>query len=97
MRLNACVRSSDLVARLGGDEFVVLTHGALGVDGVAELAQRIEAAFRTPVAVREGARVSARASVGGTRFRAGEDSRQVLHRADTAMYQAKKGNLPVLH
>jgi len=96
-RLNACVRSSDLVARLGGDEFVVLTHGTLGADGVAELAERIEAAFRTPVAVREGARVEARASVGGTRFRTGEDSRQVLHRADTAMYQAKRGNLPVLH
>ncbi|MEV6931278.1 GGDEF domain-containing protein [Dactylosporangium sp. NPDC051485] len=95
-RLNGCVRAGDVVARLGGDEFVVLTHGALGADGVPELARRIEEAFRKPVAVLGGALVEARASVGGTRFAAGEQTRHVLHRADIAMYEAKRGAVTVL-
>ena len=96
-RLNACVRTGDLVARLGGDEFVVLTRGALGAAALPDLADRIEAAFRAPVAVLDGTLVEARASVGGTRFTAGEPSRNVLHRADTAMYEAKRGAVAVLH
>ncbi|GAA2613086.1 hypothetical protein GCM10010399_49970 [Dactylosporangium fulvum] len=89
-RLTACVRTGDLVARLGGDEFVVLTHGAPGADGVPRLAARVEDAFRSPVALLDGSHVEARASVGATRFRAGEESRAVLHRADIAMYEAKQ-------
>ncbi|MEU7869745.1 hypothetical protein [Dactylosporangium sp. NPDC049140] len=33
----------------------------------------------------------------GTRFAAGEESRVVLHRADTAMYEAKRGAAVVLN
>ncbi|MGI5237133.1 diguanylate cyclase domain-containing protein [Dactylosporangium sp. CA-139066] len=95
-RLGGCVRTGDLVARLGGDEFVVLTHGALGAGALPDLAARIESAFRPPVAVLDGTLVEARASVGGTRFAAGEPSRNVLHRADTAMYEAKRGAMAVL-
>ncbi|MFF5227159.1 diguanylate cyclase domain-containing protein [Dactylosporangium sp. NPDC000521] len=89
-RLGACVRTGDLVARLGGDEFVVLTHGTLGTSGVPELAERIRAAFTEPIAVRGTSSVAARASVGGTRFHLGEEPQHVLHRADIAMYEAKR-------
>ncbi len=92
-RLAAQARTGDLVARLGGDEFVVLTHGTLGADGVPELADRIRRAFTEPVTLRgtgtDTHTVVTRASVGGTRFQPGEASQQVLHRADTAMYEAK--------
>src|SRR5262249_15637684 len=74
----------------------VLTHGALGAGGVTDFAARIEAAFRTPVAVCGVELVEARASVGGTRFRAGEESQHVLHRADPAMHEAKRGTVAVL-
>ncbi|MEV0129935.1 GGDEF domain-containing protein [Dactylosporangium sp. NPDC050688] len=93
-RLTAESRTGDLVARLGGDEFVVLTHGALGANGLPELAGRIRRSFTEPITLTgAGAAprmVTARASVGGTRFHAGEQPRRVLHRADTAMYEAKR-------
>ncbi|WP_433079149.1 diguanylate cyclase domain-containing protein [Dactylosporangium sp. CA-052675] len=90
-RLGGCVRAGDVVARLGGDEFVVLTHGAAGAAAVPELAGRIGEALTEPIVVTGGETVRARASIGGTRFAAGEESRVVLHRADTAMYSAKRG------
>ncbi|WP_433049616.1 diguanylate cyclase domain-containing protein [Dactylosporangium sp. CS-033363] len=95
-RLGGCIRAGDVVARLGGDEFVVLTHGTLGATGVPELAERVESAFAAPISVLDGTLVQARASVGGTRFAAGEESRVVLHRADIAMYEAKRGAYAVL-
>ncbi|MEV4139578.1 sensor domain-containing diguanylate cyclase [Dactylosporangium sp. NPDC049742] len=89
-RLGACIRTGDLVARLGGDEFVVLTHGTLGASGVPDLAERIRHAFTEPIAVRGSSSVTARASAGGTHFHLGEEPQHVLHRADTAMYEAKR-------
>ena len=93
-RLTAEARTGDLVARLGGDEFVVLTHGALGANGLPELTRRIQRSFTEPITLTgAGAAprtVTARASVGGTRFHAGEQPQHVLHRADTAMCEAKR-------
>ncbi|MFI5914926.1 diguanylate cyclase domain-containing protein [Dactylosporangium sp. NPDC051541] len=95
-RLSGCVRPGDLVGRLGGDEFAVLTHGAGGAAGVPELAARVESAFADPITVLPGPPIEARASVGGTRFTAAEESRVVLHRADIAMCAAKGRTAPVL-
>jgi diguanylate cyclase (GGDEF)-like protein len=96
-RLGAQARTGDLVARLGGDEFVVLTHGTLGASGVADLAERIRVAFADPITLRGTDTVAARASVGGTRFSASEDAQHVLHRADTAMYEAKRALVTVCY
>ena len=75
-----CVRESDVVARLGGDEFGVL---AVDWDGpVPEaLVERVTDALA-------GAGVAA--SVGGAVPELGESLLTTFHRADEAMYEAKR-------
>jgi diguanylate cyclase (GGDEF)-like protein len=87
-RLRAAVRAEDMVARLAGDEFVVLTRGCVSETMLAELRDRTATAFATPVDLL-GQEVTVRASIGSTTFHAGENSEEVLHRADLAMYEAK--------
>jgi diguanylate cyclase len=103
-RLSANTSRADVVARLGGDEFAVL-FGA-GATSPEQLAGRIIAAFDEPVVI-DGESVEVRLSVG----LAVADSRtitgsELMHRADTAMYTAKRsgagglaifGDPPVLH
>ena len=87
-RVTHCVRSTDTVARLGGDEFaVLLPDGDLSrATGVAE---RILAHLQQPLNV--GGRVLfVTASVGGALTRPAESAAELLHRADTAMYTAKR-------
>jgi diguanylate cyclase (GGDEF)-like protein len=83
------LRSGDLVARLGGDEFAILAagltlrqaEGRLAVIGAA-----VRAACR-PL-VEEG--LSASISIGVAECSAGDTLQSVQHRADTALYQAKR-------
>lgn len=85
-RLATAVRDEDLVARTGGDEFVVVAHGASPDQG-AELADRLQAAFRLPFAV-PGGRVRLGVSVGLAHTRGPVDD-ETLARADRNMLAAK--------
>ena len=87
-RLGGCVRATDTVARLGGDEFVMVLDGS---DPAAadEVAERMAAALREPVAV-EGHELTVGASIGIADGRTGDDPSVLLRRADIAMYAAKK-------
>jgi diguanylate cyclase (GGDEF)-like protein len=87
-RLKAAVGERDLVARLAGDEFVVLKRDCASEADLAELRDRAATAFTAPVTL-DGRDVAVRASIGATLFLGGEDSEDVLHRADLAMYEAK--------
>jgi diguanylate cyclase (GGDEF)-like protein/PAS domain S-box-containing protein len=49
MRLQRCIRASDVVARLGGDEFVVLVQGIDDDKNVETIAQKILATLFKPV------------------------------------------------
>jgi diguanylate cyclase (GGDEF)-like protein len=84
------VRADDLAARIGGDEFVVLITGVPDPDQAVAAAQRILAtAAATPV--RLGADVlPIRASIGVATERPGDTPKELLRRADIAMYQAKR-------
>jgi diguanylate cyclase (GGDEF)-like protein len=88
-RLRATMRSGDTVARLGGDEFAILLED--GGDP-PELAARVLTALEVPVPI--GARrVPVNASIGMTTVRPEQsltDSQELLKRADTAMYAAKR-------
>ncbi|NYI41147.1 GGDEF domain-containing protein [Demequina lutea] len=87
-RLRDCVRGSDLVARVGGDEFAVLLDNPQ--DGTDEIAQRIVDAMAKPFMVSAGT-ASVSASVGVVVFDGvGRTAEELLHEADTSMYQAKR-------
>jgi diguanylate cyclase (GGDEF)-like protein len=89
--LQGNVRGSDVVARFGGEEFVVLLPEAT-LAQACEVAERVIAAVAalepaTPtgeplrVTVSVGVAVLASTDSGGT---------SLLHRADAALYQAKR-------
>lgn len=80
--LTAVGRPGDTPGRLGGDEFVLLCPDCGGGEGLARLADRIEAllAEREP---------PVRVSIGAVVSHGGESADDVLHRADLAMYDRK--------
>jgi diguanylate cyclase (GGDEF)-like protein len=77
------------VARLGGDEFVVLITDLPDEPSAVATAERIlAAAAATPVRVGDDP-VTVRASIGVATGQVGDTPRELLRRADTAMYRAK--------
>ncbi|GIJ59974.1 GGDEF domain-containing protein [Virgisporangium aurantiacum] len=87
--LSRQVRGSDTAARLGGDEFAVVLTGMTGADA-GHLAQRVLDAAREPVTV-AGRTLPIRASIGvAVSEPCGTEARDLLHRADVAMYRAKR-------
>ena len=87
-RLTGDVRAEDVVARLGGDEFAVLLAEA-DDERLRDVAGRLLTSLRAPV-VLSGTTLSVTASVGGALGAPGDTAETLLHRADTAMYEAKR-------
>jgi diguanylate cyclase (GGDEF)-like protein/PAS domain S-box-containing protein len=89
-RMQATVRKSDTVARLGGDEFTVILEDIQDVQDAHALAQKLIERARTPVPL-EGGPLSVSASIGVAMSVRGDlDGLALLHRADTALYEAKR-------
>ncbi|WP_343625902.1 GGDEF domain-containing protein [Roseateles puraquae] len=89
-RIQSLVRHGDLVARLGGDEFAVLIKGGDAHGASTQLAERFTRAMHEPVAC-TGVDLRSTASVGIAVGRTGvDDCEHVVHRADMAMYEAKR-------
>ncbi|GAB7039599.1 MULTISPECIES: putative bifunctional diguanylate cyclase/phosphodiesterase [Catenuloplanes] len=93
--LRGTVRSTDIAARVGGDEFVIVLFDLDGSSALAEasaVAERVLAAFAaTPIEVGEH-RIFAHASIGVAVSTGDEDPKAVQHRADLAMYEAKRND-----
>jgi diguanylate cyclase (GGDEF)-like protein/PAS domain S-box-containing protein len=88
-RITSSVRVDDVVARFGGDEFVVLlTSIRVEADAVA-VAENIRHAIAAPITTDHG-ELDVTASIGLTVARSGEDPHEALHRADAALYRAKR-------
>jgi diguanylate cyclase (GGDEF)-like protein len=90
-RLHANCRPQDAVIRMGGDEFLVLLRD-IREDAATAMATRIVRAIEEPVEYRgEELRVSASVGIAvvGTGITLG-DTEEILHRADIAMYEAKR-------
>lgn len=84
-------RTMDLTARAGGEEFAMLLPGT-DLEGANRLAERVLEAFRALQVPFDGERLSVSASVGAaTSLDPGEDSEELLRRADRALYLAKAG------
>src|SRR3984957_1322729 len=89
-RLVACVRRSDTVSRLGGDEFVVLLYQVEHAEDAAFISKKILSSLAEPFFV-EQKHLDISASIGVSTYPGdGQDAETLLHKADTAMYAAKK-------
>ena len=89
-RLTDGVREADTVARFGGDEFVVYLSEVQSTEAVARLAEKILRQLAEPYSLGE-LTVTVSASIGAALFPLdGEDVDQLIARADSAMYAAKR-------
>lgn len=88
-RLLTCLRDSDTVARYGGDEFVLILVGQSGLEDVARVLERIQAAVAEPIYVGEHV-LHVGASIGVSVYPDdGAGLQTLLSHADAAMYHAK--------
>jgi diguanylate cyclase (GGDEF)-like protein len=90
-RIQASVRPIDTVVRWGGDEFLILLEQLKDKASALAVAERITAAVAQTIR-RDGHDLSAAASVGVTLTQVGEQVgvNELISRADTAMYTAKR-------
>ena len=87
-QLRGSLRDSDFAARLGGDEFAVVLAGT-GADHAAAVAAKILDGLCAPLDLGQ-VQVRVGASVGIACYPThGRNLRELLHAADTAMYEAK--------
>lgn len=87
--LKGQIRKTDLPCRIGGDEFIVLLAD-LSESAARKRAESLRAAigsFEHPGNER-GIRITT--TMGGTLYRPGEAAEELLHRADEALYAAKR-------
>ena len=91
-RLQENIRKSDYVARLAGDEFVVILESLQHVDqDVSLVCSKLLKALAEPYDIR-GRRIKLTASIGVSLFPIhGCCADELLHKADSAMYQVKNG------
>ncbi len=78
-----------MLARLGGDEFGLLLFDT-GLEAAAQLANRVIAAIQAQPFQVQGRRFRLGASVGLAPIAAGDSASEVLSRADSACYLAKR-------
>jgi diguanylate cyclase (GGDEF)-like protein len=90
-RFSRAINSASLLARLGGDEFGVIVYGSQEVGREVALALRSTLTYPFALVVGEvSVGVSIGACVNNKEIRSKED---LLRAADSAMYEAKRGNL----
>ena len=90
-RLQRCVRETDTVARLGGDEFVVILTRLKSLAAAELIAENILRELSHGYEI-ENQVVKSGASIGIAMYpQDGQDTGELLQKADLAMYRAKAG------
>jgi diguanylate cyclase (GGDEF)-like protein len=89
MRIQRCLRDTDMVARLGGDEFAIVQSALRSPLDAAGLATRLGEEFELPFEI-DGHLVTTGVSIGiALAPDDSTDAEQLLKQADLALYQAK--------
>ncbi|MEW7976264.1 MAG: sensor domain-containing diguanylate cyclase [Candidatus Sedimenticola endophacoides] len=89
-RLKSAVCQSDTVGRIGGDEFVVVMSDIHGSDDYQRVIDKVQRSVTEPFDV-EGMSLEIGLSIGVSLYpEHGKDRDTLIHRADMAMYQAKR-------
>lgn len=83
------LRAVDAVCRHGGEEFVLLLPGTPLAEAQS-IVQRLQRLLAAQPAVHEGRRIAVTFSAGVAVRQLGEGREHLVHRADRAMYQAKR-------
>jgi len=86
---HATLRPTDLTARYGGEEFGVLFPACAMQDGVDAI-ERLQRELAHRPFKFEQERMALTFSAGVTQWRLGESLEQLMQRADTSLYEAKK-------
>jgi len=95
-RLDGLLRGEDTVCRFGGDEFAVLCEDVNAESDAIMIAERIVAALEVPFEL-DGGRVDIGVSLGIAFAQSrSETPESILHRADAAMYEAKRAGVGFL-
>ncbi len=90
IRLRESLRASDIVGRLSGDEFAVVLPAVEPGREIEYVARKLLGALSEPFEI-EGHNLRISASIGICEYPLhGENPRDLLQAADTAMYEAKK-------
>lgn len=90
-RLTACVRSGDTVSRSGGDEFIIVLPQIAHPGDAALVAEKMIQAVNEPVAVgSHSLHVTTSIGIAVYPDDDGDDVRELMNKADTAMYAAKE-------
>ncbi|MBF0459601.1 MAG: diguanylate cyclase [Nitrospirae bacterium] len=87
--IQECARKNDFYGRLGGEEFAI-TLPETDIHGAAIVAERLRANLETTVIKFDSHELFVTASIGVSQYQAGDTMETLLHRADQAMYEAKK-------
>jgi diguanylate cyclase (GGDEF)-like protein len=88
-KMSRAVREYDHVGRYGGDEFLVVLPNC-AAEAAREVAERVRQHIGgEPIAI-ASIQVKITASIGVAQWHSGQDFRDLMHRADVAMYRAKQ-------
>ncbi|UMZ74447.1 GGDEF domain-containing protein [Natranaerofaba carboxydovora] len=93
-RLKSSLRKNDMVTRAGGDEFLVLINGLSSNRDVETIANKIKDLFSYPAIIND-IEINIEASIGISVFpNDAVHPEELLQKADSAMYKAKKNKIP---
>lgn len=88
-RMVSTVRAGDVVARVAGDELVVIMDKVEDLADAVHVAEKLMVEVSMPITL-AAATVTPTLSIGIALVRADEEPEDAVHRADAAMYGAKK-------
>jgi diguanylate cyclase (GGDEF)-like protein len=89
------IRESDWLARWGGDEFVLVLHDASPFAATELVLQRILRDLKdSPVRMPQGEELVMRITIGACRYSGETDLRELVAKADEALYEAKREERP---